>query len=151
MDAGGNNSFLQDKCSNNVLCWRTWSAGRHPLVAAVAAIFVLGLTAGVYFAFGSPMYPVLTLLVLGAALSPYYLPARFTLDNEGLTVSSLLGHRQKLWSAFSAYFPNGEDGVLVSPIARQGLVSATRGIYLPYANNREAVLEYLARHLPQDR
>ncbi len=151
MDAGGNNSFPQDKCRNNGLCWRTWSAGRHPLVAAVVAIFVLALTVGVYFAFDSPMYPVLTLLVLGAALSPYYLPVRFTLDDQGLTVSSLLGHRQKLWSAFSAYFPNGKDGVLVSPIARRGLVSATRGIYLPYANNREAVLEYLGRHLPQDR
>lgn len=149
MDSVANNSRSGQNGSADVLYWRTWSARRHPVAASAAVIFVLALTVAVYFCFDGIIYPVLVVLVLGAALSPYYLPTQFTLDAEGITISSLLGHRKRLWSRLSVYFPNGNDGVLVSPVARKGLLSTTRGIYLPYADNREAVLGYLRRHLPQ--
>ncbi len=150
MDCPSDKSPAQDDSRGDVLDWRTWSARRHPVVASVTVLFMLGLAAGVYFSFGRVLYPVLTLLVLAAATSAYYLPTCFTLDAEGITVSSLVGRRRKLWSGMRAYFSNGDDGVLVSPIARKGFLSSTRGFYLPYADNREAVLGYLDRYLPKE-
>ena len=149
MESDSENCVPQEECSNNVLCWQTWSAKRHPLVATIVVVFVLALTAGIHFSFDNFVYPVFALLVLGGAICPYYLPTRFTLDGKGITISSLLGQRQKPWSRLRTYFPNGDDGVLVSPINRQGLLSTTRGIYLPFVNNRESVLEYLHQHLPK--
>lgn len=140
---------INSSSPDGFLTWRVWSARRRPVAATAAAVFVVALAVGVHFSFDSPMYPVLTVLVLSSALCPYYLPTRFTLDGEGITINSLLGCRKKLWSRLAAYFPNGDDGVLVGLLPRGNLLSATRGIYLAYKDNREVVLAYLAQHLAQ--
>ncbi len=138
-----------DGDNNDILCWRAWSAARRPTVAIVVAIFLLGLVIAVHIAYRNAIYPVMTFIVLAGAVCPYYLPTRFTVDQEGITVSSLLGKRKKLWRSLKAYFPDGDGGVLVSPLVRRSLLSMARGIYLPYANNRDRLLDYLRQHLPQ--
>ena len=143
------NHCRSDDDNNDMLGWSAWPAARKPVVAVVVAMFVLGLVIGVYFAYGNAIYPVMTFVVLGAAMCPYYLPTRFALDQEGITVSSLLGKRKKLWRGLITYFPDGDGGVLVSPLAHRGLLSRGRGIYLPYAGNRDRVLTYLCKHLPE--
>ena len=134
------------------MTWQVWWPQRHPLHATLAVVFVFALAIAVHFSFESSVYPVLTILILGAAILEAYLPVRFTLDQEGVTKGTVLRCRRKRWSQLVAYYPHGDDGVLVtvSPHRRR-LRAYSSGIYLQYGNNRRAVLNYTAKYLPVGR
>ncbi len=142
----------QDQSKTNdsgdeVLSWRLWLPRRRPLLSVTVAVFVVVLTTAVAVIYGGAFYPLLTAVLLTAAVSAHYAPVRFTLDSEGITVASLWGARKKLWSNLKTYWPNGEDGVSVSARERRGLLSSAADLYLYLEGNRAEVLEYLSRHL----
>ncbi len=129
------------------LTWRVWLPRKRPLLSVVVTLVVVGLVVGVAYTYGGVFYPVLALLVLVAAISGHYMPSKFTLDAEGVTVASVWGRRTKPWENLKTYWPNGDHGVTVSPTVRPGPLTLARDIYLHYEDNREEVLRYLARHL----
>ncbi len=142
----------QDQSETNdsgdqVLSWRLWLPRRRPLLSVTVAVFVVVLTTAVAVIYGGPFYPLLTAVLLTAAISAHYAPVRFTLDSEGVTIASLWGARKKLWSNLKTYWPNGEDGVSVSASERRGFLSSASDLYLYLEGNRAEVLEYLSRHL----
>jgi len=132
---------------DQVLSWRLWLPRRRPLLSVTAAVFVVVLTTAVAVIYGGPFYPLLTAVVLTAAVSAHYVPVRFTLDREGITVASLWGARKKLWNNLKTYWPNGEDGVVVSSNERRSLLTSAHNLYLYLEGNRAEVLEYLSRYL----
>lgn len=133
--------------SDQVLTWRVWLPRRRPLLSVGIALFVVALPVAVAYFYDSRFYPLLTLLVLVAAVSSHYVPIYFQLDAEGITVMSIWGRRIKPWAKIKTYYPNGDDGVSVSPAASRGLLAVSRDIYLYFEDNREAVLRYLTRYL----
>ncbi len=142
----------QDQSKTNssgdqVLSWRVWLPRRRPLLSVTVAVFVVVLTAGVAVIYGGPFYPLLTAVVLIAAVSAYYVPVRFTLDREGITIASLWGARNKPWSNLKTYWPNGENGVAVSSSERRSFLTSARDLYLYLDGNRAEVLQHLSRHL----
>ncbi|MCK4323338.1 MAG: hypothetical protein KAW89_02320 [Armatimonadetes bacterium] len=133
--------------SGQVLSWRVWLPRRRPLLSVTVAALVVVLTTAVAVIYGGPFYPLLTAVVLTAAVSAHYAPVRFTLDSEGITVASFWGARQKLWSNLKTYWPNRDDAVSVSASERRSLLTSARDLYLYIEGNRAEVLEYLSRHL----
>jgi len=140
----------QSKTNDNggqVLSWRVWLPRRRPLLSVTVAVFVVVMTTAVAVIYGGPFYPLLTAVMLTAAVSAHYAPVHFILDSEGVTIASLWGARKKLWSNLKTYWPNGEDGVAVSSNERRSLLTSARDLYLYIEGNRVEVLEYLSRHL----
>ena len=142
----------QDQSKTNdsggqVLSWRVWLPRRRPLLSVTVAVFVVVLTTAVAVIYGGPFYPLLTAVMLTAAVSAHYAPVRFTLDREGITVASLWGARKKLWSNLKTYWPNGEDEVAISSNERRSLLSSASDLYLYLDGNTAEVLGYLSRHL----
>ena len=138
---------LANSSSEQALDWRVWLPRRRPLRSAGVALLVLMLTVAAALIFDNLFYPLLTVVVLSAAVSGHYVPLHFRLDAAGVTVASLWGRRTKPWEKLKFYWPNGEDGVTVSPSVHRGPLTAARDFYLHFAGNREEVLRYLARHL----
>ena len=130
-----------------VLSWRVWLPHRRPLLSVTVAVFVVVLTTAVAVIYGGPFYPLLTAVVLIAAVSAHYAPVRFTLDGEGITVASLWGARKKPWSNLKTYWPNGDDAVSVSASGRRSLLSSACDLYLHLDGNSAEVLEHLSRYL----
>ena len=130
-----------------VLSWRVWLPRRRPLLSVTVAVFIVVLTTAVAVIYGGHFYPLLTAVLLTAAVSAHYAPVRFILDSEGITVASLWGARKKLWGNLRTYWPNGEDGVAVSSSESRNLLTSARDLYLYIQDNRAEVLEYLSRHL----
>ncbi len=142
----------QDQSKTNdsdgqVMSWRVWLPRRRPLLSVIVAVFVVVLTTAVAVIYGGHFYPLLTAVVLTAAVSSHYVPMHFTLDREGVTVASLWGTRKKLWRNLKTYWPNRDDAVLVSSSERGSLLSSAHDLYLYLVGNRAEVLEYLSRHL----
>ena len=143
---------MQDQSKTNdsgdqVLSWRVWLPRRRPLLSVTVAVFVVVLTTAVAVIYGGPFYPLLTAVMLTAAVSAHYAPVHFILDSEGITVASFWGARKKLWSNLKTYWPNGEDGVAVSSSECRSLLTSARDLHLYLQGNRAEVLEYLSRHL----
>ena len=132
---------------DQVLSWRVWLPRRQPLLSVTVAVFVVVLTTAVAVVYGGPFHPLLTAVMLMAAVSAHYAPVRFIIDSEGITVASLWGARKKLWKSLKTYWPNGSDGVVVSSNERRSLLTSARDLYLYIEGNRAEVLRYLSRHL----
>jgi hypothetical protein len=126
-----------------------WPALAHVLVGVAVLALIAGLAGAVFFALNSRLYAGLCFVTLIIAVSPYYLPTRYLLDADGVSVHSLLGDRRKPWSSFRAAFPDGRKGVLLSPVAQDGVLARTRGIYLPYQHNEAEVTRFVQKHLPR--
>ncbi len=137
----------EESSSEHALNWRVWLPQRRPLLSVGVAILVVALTVAAAVIFDSPFYGMLTIVVLTAAVSGHYVPLDFRLGSDGVTVASFWGRRTKPWGKLKTYWPNGEDGVTVSPSVHRGPLAAARDFYLHFAGNREEVLRYLARHL----
>lgn len=135
--------------SSGHLEWVVWPARTHLLSGAVVLAFIAALSLAVCFAMESRLYAAICFATLLVAVSPYYLPTRYTLDREGVGVISLLGRRERPWGAFKVYFPDGARGVLLSPTVRYGLPARTRGIYLPFQGNQEQVMALVEARLPE--
>jgi len=145
--ASTQDQIITNDSSGQVLSWRVWLPRRRPLLSVTVAVFVVVLTTAVAVIYGGAFYPLLTAVLLTAAVSAHYAPVRFTLDSEGITVASLWGARKKLWSNLKTYWPNGEDGMAVSSNERRSRLTSARDLYLYFEGNRAEVLEYLSRYL----
>ena len=129
------------------VAWVVWPARAHLLRGLAVLAFILVISVCVYFAMDSQVYAGITFFTLIVAVSPFYLPTSFRVDETGILVDSLLGRRHKPWATLKAFFRDGERGVLLSPVARYNLPARTRGFYLPFQDNREQVLALVERHL----
>jgi hypothetical protein len=133
------------------LTWVVWGARANPGRAAGVLGLIVAVCMGVYVSLNSRFYASLGLVVLLIAVLPYFVPTRYTLDEEGVEVSSLLGRRRRPWAKLKAYFPDGERGVLLSPVRDFGLLARTRGTYVPFRAPGPAARDLVARHLPEGR
>lgn len=132
----------------NQVTWVVWEAREHLGRAVGVLLLILLVSAGVRFSLGDPYLGGLALVVLLIAVLPYYLPSRYTVDDEGVGVESLIGNRRKPWANLKVYFPDGDRGVLLSPVAKFGLLARSRGLYLPFRGNSDTARAIVARHLP---
>lgn len=133
------------------LTWVVWPAREHLLRGLAVLAFIAVVSVAVYFAMESRVYAGLAFFTLLVAVMPFYLPTSYRVDETGLEVDSLLGRRFKPWGALKVFFPDGERGVLVSPVAHFGLAARTRGFYLPFQGNREQVMALVEKHLKPGR
>jgi hypothetical protein len=127
--------------------WVVWPARAHLLRGLVVLIFILAVSVAVYFAMDSQVYAGIAFFTLIVAVSPFYLPTSYQVDDAGIAVDSVLGRRHKPWRTLKAFFPDGGRGVLVSPVERFNLPARTRGFYLPFQDNREQVMALVEKHL----
>ena len=129
------------------LVWVDWPLAARPGLGLAVLLLIVALTLGVRYALASAFFSALCLLVLTLAVAPFYLPARYVLDEYAVTVAGLLGRRSRPWSALRAYYRDGQRGILVSSITKYGLLARTRGLYLRCSGNHLAVLALVAARL----
>ena len=137
-----------DELRNSRLEWVVWPVRSHVLPGLLVFVLIGVLSATVRLSLDSRFYAGLCFVLLVLAVLPYYLPAHYLLDPEGVHVRSLLGHRRKAWEHFRVHFRDGERGVLLSPVLRYGTLARTRGTYLPCPRNCRQIAAFVARYLP---
>lgn len=135
-----------------VLQWTIHPLAEEPRVKSILlATFIVGLPIGAVFSFDGLIHGVISLVVLAASLSRYFLPTRVTLNSEGVHTSHLGWRRQRSWREFRRADVH-EDGVFLSPFARSSRMDSFRGYFLTFADNRNQVTrfvqEYVSKRAP---
>ena len=118
-----------------------------PARSALLVVIVLGISIGIGFSFEGIGYGMLSVGLLAAALSRYFLPSRYAVDSSGVQVVHLGARRQLPWERIRRVriFP---DGVFLSPFARPSRLDQFRGCLLRFGKKREAVVRLVQAHVP---
>jgi len=126
--------------------WRVFRAKETPVRTAIAGVFIAAFLGFTFWYFGV-LLAIVALLALFVALHTYFLPVRYVLDGEGITVDKRIFSHTYPWDQFRRWFRT-TGGVVVSPFSRRTFLDNFRGVHLLLPRDPAAVLAHLERRLP---
>ena len=123
----------------------------HPVVddyprSIMAVAIIAAVCFAVYAAFQSVGYVLLSVVVLGASLSRYFLPTDYELDDQGISVRFLGKRRRTAWDEFHRY-DRHKDGLFLSPFEERSRLDSFRGTFLRFRRNAEEVTGFVERKI----
>jgi hypothetical protein len=131
-----------------VLRWTVHPIRRDWKVSTGVILFLIALCAAVYFSFGSPVFLILSAVVLISSLSSFFFPTTYIIREDDIMVKSLLRRYSKNWDSFKSYYPD-KNGVLLSPFPYPSRLENFRGLYIRFDNNGSEILDYLKNRVKQ--
>ena len=132
-------------------CELRWAS--HPLrdeargKSAALILVIVGFSSGVWWSLENPAYGLVALIVLTVAMSRFFLPVRYSLTDQAVTVTHVGITRQMPWARFRNFYVH-PDGVFLSPFVRPSRLDAFRGCFLRFHRNREEVLAVVRSGIP---
>jgi hypothetical protein len=133
--------------SPEVLEWTCHPVRHRPLTGVAVGLLVLLLTAGAHLSFGDRTLTALSLVVLTVSVSPFYLPTRYRIADDKVSIRSTLGRKEKSLELYRRLAAD-HRGVLLSPFDRPSRLDRFHGLNLRFDSaDRERVLEFLGRRL----
>jgi hypothetical protein len=126
--------------------WRSWPAVERPRRTGLVAFVLLAAAVLVRWQTGGTVLALMALAALLAALWRYFLPLRFEVNAHGVERSLFGRARHVPWSAVARY-EVCTNGMLLVPTDDDSPMSAFSGLFVPFADNREAVLLRLRYYL----
>jgi hypothetical protein len=128
-------------------CWTVHPLAEEPWTRTAALVLaVAGTSAAAAVGFEGLGYGMVSLGVLSASLSRYWLPTRYRLDDQGAWVVHLGLRRHWPWASIRRV-EILRHGVFLSPFARPSRLDSFRGCYLRCGANREEVAGFAEDHL----
>ena len=129
---------------------KTWTS--HPLreeplaKSFLLVLIILSVASIVGVSFQSITFALLSVALLTAAMTRYFFPTCYIIDDRGFTIAHIGTRRQYLWTNFrrAAIHP---DGVFLSPFAKPHRLDTFRGQFLRSKNPSEiyhVVQKYIA-------
>jgi hypothetical protein len=141
---------MADAPENNqeTIAWTCHPARQRPLAGLLAACVVALLLTGIWHWFHDLWLTGLGVLILGFSLSPFYLPTRYLIAQDSVTIRATLGERRKNLDLYRRFHAD-RYGALLSPFDRPSRLDRFHGLNLRFdAPDRERVIGYLKRRFP---
>jgi hypothetical protein len=126
--------------------WSVFRAKENLAKTVMASISIAVFLAFTLWFFGV-LLALVALLALFIALHTYFLPIRYTLAQDGITVDKRIFCHTYPWDQFRAYFRT-TGGVVVSPFSRRTFLDNFRGVHLLLPEDPAEVLSCLERRFP---
>ena len=112
--------------------------------ALIAAIVLLSIAVG--YSFEAIRYALLSLVVLIASMSRYWLATRYEIDAGGVQTECFGRRERRSWREFRRIELRG-DGVFLSPFPHPSRLDSFRGLMVRCPQNRDAVAEFARRQV----
>lgn len=111
------------------------------------AVVVVGLAGAAigYAMFANFLVALAAFVCIAASSSEYVFPLHYRLTPTVARVRCGISVTEIEWKAVKRVI-EGSNGVKLSPLEQDSRLAPFRGVYLRYANNREAILEYVKRY-----
>jgi uncharacterized membrane protein YdbT with pleckstrin-like domain len=87
---------------------------RSPVRAVLAVAFIVLMAWTIQAMFHTTYFTVVAVLLVWGQVAGFFLPTRFSLTDEKISVRGLVSRREKNWSEFRSHYIDRE-GVLLSP------------------------------------
>jgi hypothetical protein len=139
------NPEINEPSDKKELSWRI-----HPLTESVTKSvlvigFILVICAIVYISFKEIFWVVLSLLFLLVSLSPFFLPTKFTLNNNEVIVKRVFTLTRP-WDRFRGFYWDN-NGVQLTPFTYPSRLDSYRGLFLKFDKNKDDVIGFIKEHL----
>jgi hypothetical protein len=128
--------------------WRSHPARERRALAAALILFLVALAASLWLLTSDAAITLLAGLLLGGALTPWFLPTSFRLDDEGASARRAGVSRTTRWDAVRSVYVDAR-GATLSPFARASWREPYRALRLLYSGNREEIVAALRGHLSE--
>ena len=126
------------------LRWTSWPMLRSPVRAVLAVAFVVLMAWTIQALFRTTYFTVVAVLLVWGQVAGFFLPTRFSLTQDGVSVRGLVSRREKDWSEFRSHYVDRE-GVLLSPFVERSRLDRFRGVSLQFHGNRDEVVAMVER------
>ncbi len=127
--------------------WVCHPVRHRPVTGALLTAFLVLLVAGIAAAFHDALMTALSAVVLAVSLSPFYLPTRYRMTQDTVSIRTPFGTREKPWDLYRRWQAD-RYGALLSPFDRPSRLDRLHGLNLRFdAPDRDRVLAYLERRL----
>ncbi|MFQ5907171.1 MAG: hypothetical protein ACE5JA_11455 [bacterium] len=123
--------------------WTSFPAAEEKGKAVAVSILLLALFGVIYVSFG-PLWMVISLLLLGGSVAPYFAVTRYRMTPEGIEAFHFFYTARRSWRYFRSYYED-KKGVLLSPFERPSRLENYRGLYLRFGTERDRVMDYIER------
>ena len=118
------------------------------MTAVLVALLLAGMLTGMQLSWESWILTALGILFLGGAVAPFYLPTRYTMDDQSISIRTLATSREKPWSRYRRAAAD-RHGVLLSPYDHRTRLDRFHGLNLRYDEpDRERVLAFVGERVP---
>ena len=132
--------------SNVRIEWTVHPIKKNWKVSAGVVSFLVILCAAIYFSFNSAAFLALSVTILVCSLAPFFFPTKYTLQDDCITVKSLLRRSSKEWESFKSYYPD-RNGILLSPFPHPSRLENFRGVYVRFGRDRTEVVDFIREKL----
>ncbi len=126
--------------------WHSYPVRENRKKALLAVFFLLFFWSSIYFTLGL-FWLLISLLLLGGSVLPFFTVTRYKLDGEGVTVKKPFYTIRRGWGHFRSYYPDG-NGILLSPFSEPSRLENFRGLYIRYPiqeDQKEKILKFLMK------
>ena len=126
------------------LSWTSWPMLKSPVRAVLAVAFMVVMAWFIQSLFRTTYFTVVAVLLVWGQVAGFFLPTRFALTDEGVSVRGLVSRRQKGWGDFRSWYVDRE-GLLLSPFTERSRLERFRGVSLQFHGNRDEVVGFVER------
>ncbi len=126
--------------------WRSWPLRENPLAAAFVLAALIAAGFGVHWVTGGVLLAVFASIALTASMWRYFVPVTYELNTDGIHQWTLGRHRRAPWNEVRHY-ETCPGGVMLLPHAEACPIDAFRGLYLPWGDRGEEVMNQVRYYL----
>ncbi|TET77563.1 MAG: hypothetical protein E3J41_06690 [Candidatus Cloacimonadota bacterium] len=112
--------------------------GKKNIIAIVIPIIVWTLI----LLFWGVGWFILSLILVGCSILPYFLPTRYILTRDTIVVKSFFTKQKKRWEDYRSFYVD-KNGVLLSPFKKHSRLENFRGIYIRFHKNNDEVVKFI--------
>ncbi len=124
------------------LSWTAWPMQRSPVRAIIGLLFIALVAWTLQSWLRTGYFTIVAVLLLWGQVAGFYLPTRYALSDDRVSVRGVVAKREKEWSDFRSHYVDN-DGVLLSPFIGRSRLERFRGLSLMFHANREEVVAFV--------
>ena len=127
------------------LSWQCQPVRERPVAGLLVGLLIIILCVGAQMSFKDPILTVLSVVVLTVSVAPFYLPTRYSIADDKVSIRGVFGRKEKSLKLYRRIAAD-HRGALLSPFDRPSRLDKFHGLNLRFDSaDRERVLDYLGR------
>lgn len=132
------------------LVWRAHPLRERLLAGSFTSLLILGLAFAVSLTMESPIWGILSAVVLVLALYRFYFPSSFEIDSDGISARYLFSRKRYEWARVRRFLWD-HRGAYLSTRGRSSRMDAFNGLTVLFGTHRAEVMKLIRRHMDEAR
>ncbi|MCK4232962.1 hypothetical protein KAU34_05330 [candidate division WOR-3 bacterium] len=119
--------------------------GKRNIIAIVIPV-VMWITILLFWGIG---WFIISLILVGGSILPYFLPTRYILSKDGIVIYSFFTRQKKKWKDYRSFYVD-KNGVFLSPFKKPTRLENFRGVYIRFHKNKEEVVALVKKMMESE-